>query len=461
MFEEDIMPSLLVKNAKFVLTMNRQAGNSDIIKDGGFFAQNGVITQVAASDKLPQTADEIYDAKDCVVIPGFVNTHHHLYQNLTRAVAQDELLFGWLKTLYPIWAKFTPDDFRIATAFGLAELALSGCTLCADHHYIFPNGAKLDDDFDGQAMIGTRLLATRGAMSIGQSKGGLPPDNLVENEDDIIADSERLIAKFHDKSQGAMRQVGIAPCSPFSVSQELMKNSAILARKLGVRLHTHLAENDEDIAYSINKFGCRPGQYAHDCGWLGEDVWHAHCVKLNHEEQKLFALTGTGVAHCACSNMRLGSGIAPIRAMRDLGVNIGLGVDGSASNDSANFVNEARNAMLLQRVQNGANAMSALEMLFIATKGGAQILGRHDCGEISVGKRADCAIFNLNHSDYGGNWDNIGAILFCGPVKPIAVYCESRQIIGDYQLKTMDMQQLQGEHKKSMKRLLDNFAHKI
>jgi len=351
---------------------------------------------------------------------------------------QDALLFGWLQTLYPIWARFGPDEMRTSALTGLAELALSGCTLTSDHLYLYPNGARLDDTIDAAREIGMRFHPTRGAMSIGESDGGLPPDALVEQEKDILNDAIRLIDLYHDPAPGSMLRVGIAPCSPFSVSRKLMRDAAILARDKGVMLHTHLAENDEDIAYSLEKFGCRPGQYAEDLGWTGDDVWHAHCVKLDDQEINLFARSGTGVAHCPCSNCRLGSGIAPVRAMRDAGVKVGLGVDGSASNDTGNLVAEARIAMLLQRVTRGADAMSAREALEIATRGGADVLGRDDCGRIAVGKRADIAVWDVSGIESAGSWDP-AALLLAGPSKVRDLIVEGRQVVRDGQMATIDL----------------------
>ncbi|MGA1233100.1 MAG: 8-oxoguanine deaminase, partial [Lutimaribacter sp.] len=381
------MPELLLKNADHILTMDdqrRELHGADIL------LRDGVIAAIGPD---LGTTGHTLSAKGCVITPGLVNTHHHLYQTLTRAVpgGQDALLFGWLQTLYPIWSRFTPEAFFISAQVGLAELALSGCTLTSDHLYLYPNGARLEDTIHAAAEIGLRFHPTRGAMSIGESDGGLPPDRLVEREADILNDCIRVVDAFHDPSDGAMVRVGIAPCSPFSVSRELMRDAALLARDKGVMLHTHLAENDEDISYSLATFGMRPGQYAEELGWTGPDVWHAHCVKLDSTEIGLFARTRTGVAHCPCSNCRLGSGIAPLRQMRDSGVPVGLGVDGSASNDMGNLILEARQAMLLQRVALGANAMSAREALEIATRGGADVLGRPDCGRLAVGKRADIA----------------------------------------------------------------------
>ncbi|RYY83283.1 MAG: 8-oxoguanine deaminase, partial [Comamonadaceae bacterium] len=332
---------------------------------------------------LPAQADETIDAGRHLVVPGLVNTHHHMYQSLTRALpgVQDAELFSWLRGLYPVWAGLTPEMVRVSTQVAMAELLLSGCTTSSDHLYLYPNGVRLDDSIEAAAGIGMRFVAARGSMSVGQSQGGLPPDAVVERPDAILRDTQRVVEAYHDASPGAMTQVAVAPCSPFSVSPDLMRESAALARSLGVRLHTHLAENDHDIAYSREKFNCTPTQYAQDLGWLGDDVWHAHCVKLDDEGISLFAATRTGVAHCPCSNMRLASGIAPVRRMLDAGVPVGLGVDGSASNDGAHMVNEARQALLLARVgrslepfgcDHGPAEMTARDALALATRGGAQ-----------------------------------------------------------------------------------------
>ncbi len=352
---------------------------------------------------------------------------------------QDALLFGWLQTLYPIWAKMGPEHMKVSAQVGLAELALSGCTMSSDHLYLYPNGVRLEDTIEAAQSLGMRFHPTRGSMSIGESDGGLPPDSLVERESDILEDSIRLIDAWHDPSEGSMLKVGLAPCSPFSVSRELMRDSALLARDKGVMLHTHLAENDEDIAYSLEKFGCRPGEYARDLGWVGDDVWHAHCVKLDVSEIDLFAATGTGVAHCPCSNCRLGSGIAPVRAMRDAGVKVGLGVDGSASNDAGDLISEARQAMLLQRVQNGADAFSAREALEVATRGGAEVLGRPDCGSLEVGKRADFAVWDVRNLANAGAWDPVAALVLCGPQRVRDLYVEGRAVVQDGHITGIDM----------------------
>ena len=426
---------ILIRGADVVVTMDAartELAGADVLIRGGVIADVG---------HGLTTTGAVIAGTGCVVTPGFVNTHHHLYQTLTRAVpgGQDALLFGWLKTLYPIWARFGPEEMFVSAQIGLAELALTGCTLTSDHLYLFPNGARLDDTIAAASEVGLRFHPTRGAMSIGESAGGLPPDTLVETEAAILEDCIRVVDAHHDPRAGAMVRVGLAPCSPFSVSRDLMREAAALARDKGVMLHTHLAENDEDIAYSLARFGCRPGQYAEDLGWTGPDVWHAHCVKLDAREIALFARTGTGVAHCPCSNCRLGSGIAPVRAMRDAGVRVALGVDGSASNDAGNLVAEARQALLLQRVANGADAMSAREMLEIATLGGAQVLGRDDCGALVAGKRADVAIWDMRGIAAAGAWDPVAALMLCGPGRVRDLFVEGRLVVRDGQITTIDL----------------------
>lgn len=426
---------VLIRNADAVVTMD---GSRTEIARGDVLFRSGVI--VAVGQGLASEG-EIVDAAGCLVTPGLINTHHHLYQTLTRTVpgGQDALLFGWLRTLYPIWARFGPEEMRVSALTGLAELALTGCTTTSDHLYLYPNGARLDDTIDAAAEIGLRFHPTRGAMSIGESAGGLPPDALVESERTILEDMIRVVDRFHDPNPGSMVRVGLAPCSPFSVSTDLMRETAVLARDKGVRLHTHLAENDEDVAYSLATFGCRPGQYAEDLGWTGADVWHAHCVKLDAGEIGLFARSRTGVAHCPCSNCRLGSGIAPVRAMRDAGVRAGLGVDGSASNDAGSLIGEARQAMLLQRVALGADAMSARETLEIATRGGAEVLGRDDIGSLEPGKRADIAVWDMTGIEAAGAWDPVAALVLCGPPRVRHLFVEGRQVVRDGEVATVDL----------------------
>ncbi len=430
---------LLIRGADHVLTMDdtrRELRGADIA------IHNGEITHIGhdLSRHLPPRG-VVIEAAGCLVTPGLVNTHHHMFQTLTRAVpgGQDAALFGWLQTLYPIWAGFGPEEMFVSTQIALAELALSGCTMSSDHLYIFPNGAALDDTIHAAAELGLRFHPTRGAMSIGESAGGLPPDHLVEDETAILEDCIRLIDRFHDPRPEAMLRVGVAPCSPFSVSRALMRDAALLARDKGVMLHTHLAENDEDIAYSLENFGCRPGQYAQDLGWVGDDVWHAHCVKLDAGEIDLFARSRTGVAHCPCSNCRLGSGLAPVRQMRDAGVPVGLGVDGSASNDQGNLAAEARQAMLLARLRGGGGAMSAREGFEIATRGGAQVLGRGaECGQIATGFRADLAIWDISGLESAGSWDP-AAMILSGPAQVRDLIVEGREIVRGGQLQTVDL----------------------
>jgi cytosine/adenosine deaminase-related metal-dependent hydrolase len=448
------MTTLLAKNADVLVTMD---GARREIASGGLYARDGVIEAVGAAADLPAEADEVLDLSGAVVVPGLINTHHHFYQNLTRAVpaAQDATLFGWLTTLYPIWARMGPEEIFVSAQLALAELALSGCTCSSDHLYMFPNGARLDDEIAAAGTIGLRLHATRGAMSIGESAGGLPPDSLVEDEAAILEDCLRVIAAHHDPDPGAMVRVGVAPCSPFSVSRELMRDAALLARGQGVHLHTHLAENDDDIAYSLAHFGCRPGQYAEDLGWTGDDVWHAHCVKLDDGEIDLFAQSGTGVAHCPCSNMRLGSGIAPVRAMRYAGVKVGLGVDGSASNDAGDLLSEARQAMLLQRVGFGGDALGARDALEIATRGGAAVLGRPDLGSLEIGKRADFAVFDTASVAMAGAWDPVAGLVFSGPHRARHTVVEGRFVVRDGELATADLSRVLEIHARLTRKLID------
>ena len=424
------MATLLIKNAHAVATFDDEGSE---LRNAFVFVRDGVIESIGSFGDAPLIADEIIDASRCVVIPGLVNTHHHMYQTLTRAIpaVQDAELFAWLRGLYPIWARLTPEMIQVSTQVAMAELLLSGCTTTSDHLYLFPNGVRLDDSIEAALRVGMRFTATRGAMSVGESEGGLPPDALVEREDAVLADADRLVARWHDPGFGAMVQIALAPCSPFSVSRALMVEAARLARARGVRLHTHLAENDHDVAYSRERFGRTPAEYAEDLGWVGEDVWHAHCVKLDTAGIARFGATGTGVAHCPSSNMRLASGIAPLGALRDAGVPVGLGVDGSASNDGAHLVAEARAALLLQRVgvslapfgcDRGPAAMTARDALHLATRGGARALGRGDIGQLAPGLCADLALFDQRTLGFAGGavHDPVGALVLCA--SPPAAY---------------------------------------
>ena len=423
------------------------------IADGAVFARDGVIEAVGPSAQLPLSADEVIDARGQVVIPGLVNTHHHFYQTLTRVVpaAQDAELFTWLKTLYPIWAKLTPEMAYVSTQTAMAELLLSGCTTSSDHLYLFPNGTRLDDTIEAAREIGMRFHAARGAMSVGESKGGLPPDRVVQDEAAILADTQRLIERWHDPARHAMTRIVVAPCSPFSVSRELMRDAALLAREKGVSLHTHLAENDNDVAYTREKFNCTPAEYAESLGWVGPDVWHAHCVKLDAAGIELFAKTGTGVAHCPGSNMRLASGIAPIRAMRDAGVPVSIAVDGSASNDSGHMLGEARLALLLQRVAHGPvkgpSALTAREVLEIATLGGARVLGRDDIGALAPGMSADIVCVPLDDIGVAGALhDPLSALFFCHVPRVMHSVVNGRVVVRDGRLATIDLPTLIGQH---------------
>jgi cytosine/adenosine deaminase-related metal-dependent hydrolase len=440
------LTTLLVRDATLLVTMDAQRRE---IAGGGLFVRDGVIEAVGHSEDLPAEADEVISARDQILIPGLVNTHHHMYQTLTRAVpaAQDNDLFGWLQALYPVWSRITPEMLQVSTQLAMAELLLSGCTTSSDHLYLYPGACRLDDTLHAATEVGLRFHAARGSMSVGQSQGGLPPDSVVEDEAAILKDTQRLIEAFHDPARLAMQRIVVAPCSPFSISRELMRDAALLAREYKVHLHTHLAENNDDIAYTREKFNCTPAEYAEQLGWLGTDVWHAHCVKLDAPGIALFASTGTGVAHCPGSNMRLGSGIAPIRAMRDAGVPVALAVDGSASNDSGHLLAEARLGLLLQRVGSGATAMSAREMLEIATLGGAQVLGRDDIGALAPGMAADFVSFALDEvSTAGALHDPLAALLFCHPPAVKLNVVNGRVRVRDGELTATDGPRLVARH---------------
>lgn len=410
------MSTLLLKNAALLITMDEKRRR---MKQGGLWVRDNVIEMVEPSSELPQEADRVIDASGMVVLPGLVNTHHHLYQTLTRALpaVQDVELFDWLVTLYPIWAELTAEAVYVSAQIGLAELMLSGCTTANDHLYIYPNDVTLDAEIRAAQELGIRFHPCRGSMSLGKSKGGLPPDRVVQTEEEIMADCQRVVDTYHDPNPYAMCRIVIAPCSPFSVTEELMRQSAAWARQRGLTLHTHVAETLDEEEFCLRKVGLRPVEYMGELGWVGEDVWYAHAIYLSEEEIELLAETGTGVAHCPTSNMRLGSGIAPIREMLDRGVKVGLAVDGSASNDSSHMLAEARMAMLLQRVRKGAGALSAQESLEMATLGGAAVLGRDDIGSLAPGKAADFIAIHLDRLEYAGaGQDPLGALLFCRPV---------------------------------------------
>lgn len=454
------MSTLLVKNTAVLATMDDQRRE---IENGGLFARDNVIEQVGPSHELPETADAVIDLAGHVVLPGLVNTHHHLYQTLTRALAQDADLFTWLKTLYPIWANLTDEAIYISALTGLAELMLSGCTTSSDHLYIFPNDCTLDSQIQAACEIGMRFHAARGSMSLGESQGGLPPDRVTEDEAFILKDSQRLIEQYHDNGRHAMMRIVLAPCSPFSVTADLMRESAHMARAYGVRLHTHLAETIEEEAFCLETFGKRPVEYAETLGWTGDDVWHAHCVHMSQAEIDLFGQTQTGVAHCPSSNMRLASGIAPLLAWREAGVPVGLGVDGSASNDGSHLLTEARMAMLLQRVApdrylsqppggrggfaGRPDAMSARQALELGTRGGAAVLGRDDIGHLAPGMSADFIAINLNQVAFAGAiHDPVAAVVLCQPPAVDLSVIDGKVVVRDGRLTTLDLPPILEKH---------------
>lgn len=447
------MPTLLLRHADLLVTMDDERRR---IPDGGLFARDGVIEQVGPTADLPASADVILEARGMVVLPGMVNTHHHLYQTLTRAIAQNAKLFDWLRTLYPIWARMDGEAVYVSALVGMAELLHSGCTTTSDHLYLFPNGARLDDEIRAAQEIGIRFHATRGAMSLGESKGGLPPDAVVEEEEAILKDMQRVVEAYHDPRPYAMVRIALAPCSPFSVTPELMREAAALARHYGVMLHTHLAETRDEEAYCLARFGKRPVAFAAELGWEGPDVWFAHMVHLNAAEIDALARSGAGVAHCPSSNMRLASGVAPVRAMLDRGVKVGLGVDGSASNDASHMLAEARQAMLLQRVAlERPDALTAEEALWLATRGGAAVLGRDDIGQLALGKAADFAAWRLDRLDYAGALhDPMAALVFCQPRPADLVVVHGRVVVQEGRLLTVEEERLIERHNRIARRIV-------
>jgi cytosine/adenosine deaminase-related metal-dependent hydrolase len=450
--------TMLVRHADVLVTMDSARRE---LRDAGLYIEGGRIVAVGPSAELPQSADDVLDLRGHLVLPGLVNTHHHMYQSLTRALpaAQNAELFGWLTNLYKVWAHLRPDMIEVSTLTAMAELLLSGCTTSSDHLYLYPNGSRLDHSIEAARRIGMRFHASRGSMSVGQRDGGLPPDALVEREADILKDTQRVIETYHDAGRYAMLRVAVAPCSPFSVSRDLMREAATLARHYGVSLHTHLAENVNDVAYSREKFGMTPAEYAEDLGWVGHDVWHAHCVQLDEAGIELFARTGTGVAHCPCSNMRLASGIAPIKRMRLAGVPVGLGVDGSASNDGAQMVAEVRQALLLQRVGFGPDAMTAREALEIATLGGAKVLNRDDIGALAPGMAADFVAFDLRQPLFAGALsDPVAALVFCAPSQVAHSVIGGRRVVQDGMLSTVDLAPVIERHNRLARELYEAAA---
>jgi cytosine/adenosine deaminase-related metal-dependent hydrolase len=456
------MPSTLIHHSDLLVTMDSARRE---IPDGAVVIEDHSISWVGATDELPQalanTAETVINARGKLVLPGLVNTHHHFYQSLTRAIpaAQDAVLFDWLKILYPIWAELTPADVRVSTQLALTELLLSGCTTSSDHHYLWPNGSRIDDQFEAAEAVGVRFHGARGSMSLGESQGGLPPDRVTEDEESILRDCRRAVESYHDATRFAMRRVVLAPCSPFSVSPDLMRESAALARSFGaagVRLHTHLAETQDEEEYCLRHFGARPADYAEQLQWLGRDVWHAHCVHLAGQDVTRFATTQTGVAHCPSSNMRLASGIAPIVAMRRAGVPIGLGVDGSASNDGGHLLAESRQAMLLQRVQGDPAALTARQALELATLGGAAVLGRDDIGALVPGMAADVIAYDLTAPTYAGAavHDPVAALVFCQPQNVDFAMINGRILVQNGECIHLDAPRLVEQHNRAARALL-------
>jgi 8-oxoguanine deaminase len=419
--------------------------------DRGIVLHNGRIVELVAAGHNPTTANaQTFDAGGHVVLPGLINTHHHFFQTLTRAVpaALDRELFDWLQALYPIWARLTPEALDLGTTMAMAELALSGCTMTTDHHYVFPAG--LEDALDIQVgvakRLGLRVLLTRGSMNRSKRDGGLPPDSVVQDEDTILADSERVVARHHQTGDGAMVQIALAPCSPFSVTTSLMRATADLAARLKVRLHTHLAETEDENRYCQDTYKCRPLDYLEDCGWLGERTWLAHGIHFNADEMKRLARARTAISHCACSNQTLASGHCPVCDMERAGVAIGIGVDGSASNDSSNLMQELRAAFLLQRSHYGVKAVSHKDVLRWATWGSAACTGRSDVGEIAVGKMADLAFFKLEEPRFSGSGDPLAALVLCGAHRADRVMVGGQWIVVDGEIPGLDMHDLKTRH---------------
>ena len=448
------MASLLVRDIDTLVTMD----SADRVLRGAFvYAEDGEIRRIGSGAERPPKADRVIHGRHSVALPGLVNTHHHLYQMLTRAYAPaaDVELFAWLRALYPIWARLDEECVHTAALVGMAELMLSGCTTTADHHYVFPrgHGRMIDAEIAAARRIGMRFHPTRGSMSVGVSQGGLPPDSVVQREERILMDCERLIARYHDTRPGAMTRVSLAPCSPFSVSPGLMRATADLARRHGVRLHTHLAETRDEEAYCLSRFKMRPLDLLEDVGWMSADTWLAHGIFVNAREISRLGRAGVGIAHCPTSNMRLGSGSAPVLALRRAGCPVGLGVDGSASNDSSHMLAEARQALLLQRLKHGAAALSVRQALRMATVEGAACLGRDDIGSLEPGKRADLALFDLRGVGYSGAGDALSALLLCAPARVDTLIVEGRVVVESGELLTISLDRTLARHGKLAARL--------
>lgn len=442
------MGTTLIKNASFIATMERV--DSPLLRDASILIRDNRIEAIGPAAEIESVADEVIDASGHILIPGMVNTHHHFFQTLTRNVpaGQDSNLFNWLVAHYPIWARMDGHAIDVSTRVAVAELMLSGCTTAADHTYIWPNGARVDDQIHAAAEMGFRFHASRGSMSVGESKGGLPPDHAVEDEAFILEDSQRVIETYHDAAFGAMTRVVLAPCSPFSVSTDLMRETTKIARHYGVHMHTHLAETLDEENYCRELFGQTPVEYAEDNGWVGDDVWFAHMVHPHADEIGRLGAHRCGVAHCPSSNMRLASGIAPVKALQAAGARVGLGVDGSASNDCSHMLSEARQAMLLQRVANGPEAMSARESLHLATRGGADVLGRDDIGHLAPGMAADIVGYRLDSLPLAGGavHDPLAALVFCLPPQVDLSIINGRMRVSNGQLLGVDLSSLVRRH---------------
>jgi 8-oxoguanine deaminase len=416
---------------------------------GGWLLVDDGFVQQAGAGTRPD-ADDTVDLGGAVVTPGLINTHHHLWQNLTRARAQDENLFGWLTTLYPVWARLDAEAEYAAALCGLAELALSGSTTVFDHHYLFPNGGNelLEAEIHAARELGVRIVASRGSMDLGESDGGLPPDSVVEDRDEVLAATADAV-KLAD---GADVQIAVAPCSPFSVTKELMRESADLARKLGLKLHTHLVETVEEEEFALEKFGCTPLQYVEELGWLAEDVWCAHCVHLGDEGVAEFEAHDVGVAHCPSSNMRLGAGMAPVRELLDAGVRVGLGVDGSASNERGDLFMEVKQALLVARARGGPKAMTARDALRLGTRGSASVLGRDDIGQLAPGKRADFAVWRIDGLELGGAADPVAGLVFAGPHRVDRLYVGGAEVVRDGHLTRGDEAEIARQQRRQAER---------
>jgi 8-oxoguanine deaminase len=424
----------------------------------GIVLQGDRIVELVPAGGNPATAGiDVFDAGQHVILPGLINTHHHFYQTLTRAVpsAINRELFPWLQALYPIWAGLTSEALDLGMTLAMAELILSGCTTTTDHHYVFPAGLEnaIDIEVAAAKRLGLRVLLTRGSMNLSQRDGGLPPDSVVQDEDAILADSERVVARYHERGDGAMVQIALAPCSPFSVTTSLMRSTADLANRLNVRLHTHLAETEDENRFCQDLYKCRPLDYLEDCGWLNDRVWLAHGIHFNDAEMKRLGRAGTAISHCPCSNQALASGTCPVCAMEAAGVHIGLGVDGSASNDSSNLMQEIRAAFLLQRSRYGVNAVSHIDALRWATKGSAACAGRTDIGEIAAGKMADLALFKLDELRFSGSGDPLAALVLCGAHRADHVMIGGRWIVKNGEIPGLDQAELIKRHSAAARRL--------